>query len=61
MLNHIAFGPLAINPARKCAIPFVIKLVAHNQLHKGARFGEIFPWRGLLAGAQPHQRIANAL
>jgi hypothetical protein len=60
VLDHVAVGPLAENPARKDAIPFVVALVLHGQLDEGARLGRIFPRRGLLARAQSHDRAADA-
>ena len=59
MLDHIAVGAFAENPARKDPIPFVVALVLHGQLDKGARLGRIFPRRGRLARAQPHDRAAD--
>jgi hypothetical protein len=59
VLDHVAVGPLAKNPARKDAIPFVVALVLHRQLHERAGFGRIFPRRSLLACAQPHDRTAD--
>jgi hypothetical protein len=60
VLDHVAFGPLAENPARKDAIPFVVALILHRQLDEGAGFGRVFPRRGLLAGAQADDRTAHA-
>jgi len=60
MLDHIAVGPLAENPARKDAAPLVVALILHRQLHKSAGFGRIFPRRGLFARAQPDDRAADA-
>ncbi|MBE1527818.1 hypothetical protein GGC65_002274 [Sphingopyxis sp. OAS728] len=59
MLDDIAVGPLAEDPARKDAAPFVVALILHRQLDKRTRFGRIFPRRGLLARAQPHDRAAD--
>jgi len=59
VLDHVAVGPLAENPARKDPVPFVVALVLHRQLHERARLGRIFPRRRLLACAQPHDRAAH--
>src|SRR3546814_5309260 len=55
MLDHIALGPLLEHPARKDAIPFVVALILHGQLHEGAGFWRVLPRLGLFAGAQPHR------
>jgi hypothetical protein len=60
MLDDVAVGPLAENPARKDAIPFVVALILHRQLDESTRFGRIFPRRGRLARAQPDDRAADA-
>ena len=60
MLDHIAVGPFLEQPARKDAIPFVVALVLHRELHEGTGFGRVFPWRGLFAGAQADDRAADA-
>lgn len=60
VLDHVALGALLEQPARKDAIPFVVALVLHRQLHEGAGFGRILPRRGLFARAQPHDRTADA-
>src|SRR3546814_1625554 len=60
MLDHVAVGPLAENPARKDAAPFVVALVLHGQLDESPRFGRVFPRRGHLARAHPHDRAADA-
>jgi len=60
MLDHIAVGPLAENPARKDAAPFVVALVLHGELDESAGFGRVFPRRGHLARAHPHDRAADA-
>jgi hypothetical protein len=59
MFDDVAVGPLAKQPARKDAAPLVVALVLHRQLDKGAGFGRILPWRGLLTRAQPHDRAAD--
>jgi len=51
VLDHIAIGPFAEDPARKDAVPFVVALILHRQLDEGAGFGRILPRRGLFAGA----------
>jgi hypothetical protein len=61
VLNDIAFGAFAENPPRKDAIPFAVTLIFDHQLHKGAGFRRIFPWRGGFTGAQPHQHISDTL
>jgi hypothetical protein len=60
MLDHIAVGPFAEQPARKDAIPFVVALLLHAQLNESAGFGRVFPRRRRLARAQPHDRAADA-
>jgi hypothetical protein len=60
VLDHVAVGPLAENPARKDAIPFVVALILHRQLHERTRLGRILPRRGLLACAEPHDSAADA-
>lgn len=60
MLNDIAFGPFLEQPAGKDAIPFIIALFLHRQLHKGSGFGRQFPRRRPFAGAQAHNGAANA-
>lgn len=60
MLDDVAVGPFAEQPARKDAIPFVVALILHRQLDEGAGFGRILPRRGRLARAQPHDRAADA-
>jgi hypothetical protein len=59
VLDDIAVGAFAENPARKDAPPFVVALILHRQLDKGAGFGRILPRRGLLARAQPDDRPAD--
>jgi hypothetical protein len=60
VLDDVAVRPLAENPARKDAIPFVVALILHRQLDEGASFGRILPRRGHLACAEPHDRAADA-
>jgi len=60
MLDHIAIGPFAKDPARKDAAPFVVALILHRQLDEGAGFGRVFPWCRRLARAQPHDRAPDA-
>ena len=50
--DDIAVGAFAENPSRKHAPPFVVALILHGQLDKGAGFGRILPRRGLFACAQ---------
>jgi hypothetical protein len=59
VLDDVAVGPLAENPARKDTAPSVVALVLHRQLHERAGFGRILPRRGLLARAQPDDRAAD--
>jgi hypothetical protein len=59
MLDHVALRAFLEDPARKDAIPFVVALVLHRQLHEGAGLGRILPRRGLFAGAQAHDRAAD--
>ncbi|KTE29311.1 hypothetical protein ATE62_21090 [Sphingopyxis sp. HIX] len=60
MLDHVALGAFAKDPARKDAVPLVVALILYRQLDEGAGLGRIFPRRGRLAGAQPHDRTADA-
>jgi hypothetical protein len=60
VLDDVALGPFLEDPARKDAIPFIVALILHRQLDEGAGFGRIFPRRGRLARAQPHDRAADA-
>jgi hypothetical protein len=60
VLDDVAVGPLAENPARKDAIPFIVALILHRQLDERAGFGRILPRRGRLARAQPDDRVADA-
>jgi hypothetical protein len=60
VLDHIALGAFLEHPARKDAIPFIVALILHRQLHEGAGFGGIFPRRRLFAGAQANDRAADA-
>ena len=60
MLDHVALGVLPEQPARKDAIPFVIALILYGELDEGAGFGRVLPRRGLFAGAQAHDRAADA-
>lgn len=59
MLDHVAIGAFLEQPARKDAIPFVVALILHRELDKGAGFGRIFPWRGRLARPQADDRAAD--
>ena len=59
MLDDIAVGAFAENPARKHAAPLIVALILHRQLHECAGLGRIFPRRGLLAGAQADDRASN--
>jgi hypothetical protein len=61
VLHDIAFRPLAENPTRKDAIPFLVARLENHQLHKGTGFGIIFPRRGLFASLQADEGIANTL
>jgi hypothetical protein len=60
VLDDVAVGPLAENPARKDAAPFVVALILHRQLHERAGFRRVFPGRGLLARTQPDDRAPDA-
>jgi hypothetical protein len=60
VLDDIAVGAFAENPARKDAPPFIVALILYRQLDKGAGFGRVLPRRGLLARAQPHDRAPDA-
>ena len=60
MLDHIAFGTLLEQPARKDAIPFVVALILHAELDEGPGFRRVFPRRGPFAGAQANDRATHA-
>ncbi|KQN06574.1 hypothetical protein ASE85_19830 [Sphingobium sp. Leaf26] len=60
MLHDITVGPFAEQPAGKIAPPLAIGAAAHVQLHEGAGFLHIFPWRAGFARLQPDDRIAHA-
>tara|TARA_R110000782_G_scaffold78276_8_gene155515 strand:+ start:176123 stop:176629 length:507 start_codon:yes stop_codon:yes gene_type:complete len=60
MLHDIAIRPFPEQPAGKDAQPFLFLGRAHVELHEGARFLHLFPRRRRFAGAQPHDRIADA-
>jgi hypothetical protein len=60
VLDDVAVGPLAENPARKDAPPCVVALILHRQLHERPGFGRVFPRRGSLARAQPDDRAPDA-
>jgi hypothetical protein len=60
VLDDVAVGPFTENPARKDAIPFVVALILHRQLDKGAGFGRVFPRRSRLARAQANDRTADS-
>jgi hypothetical protein len=60
VLHDIAVGPFAEQPAGKIAPPFAVRTAAHIQLHEGAGFLHIFPWRAGFAGLQAHDCIAHA-
>jgi hypothetical protein len=59
MLDHVAVRPLAENPAREDAAPFVVALILYRQLDERARLGRVFPRRGLFASTQSHDRAAH--
>jgi hypothetical protein len=59
VLDDVAVGPLAENPARKHPVPFVVALILNRQLDEGAGLGRILPRRGRFARAQPHDRAAD--
>jgi hypothetical protein len=60
VLNDVAFRALLEEPAGKDAPPFVVGAGAHIELHEGAGLGRILPWRGLLAGLQTDDGVADA-
>jgi hypothetical protein len=60
MLDDIAVRPFLEQPAGKDAVPLIVAGLAHVELHEGAGLGHFLPWRGRLAGAQPHNRIVDA-
>jgi hypothetical protein len=60
VLHDIAVGPFAEQPAGKIATPFIVGGAAHVELHEGAGFLHIFPWRGGFAGLQADDRIPRA-
>jgi hypothetical protein len=59
VLDDVAVGAFAENPARKDAAPFVVALILYRQLDESPGFGRIFPRRGLFARAQPDDRAAD--
>lgn len=59
MLDNIAVGPLLEQPSRKDAVPLVVALLLHAQLHERTGFGRRFPWRRRFAGAQPDNGTAH--
>ncbi|EXS71409.1 hypothetical protein BF95_03840 [Sphingobium sp. Ant17] len=59
MLDDIAVGPIAEQPAGKSAPPFAIGAAAHVELHEGAGVLHIFPRRAGFAGLQAHDGVAH--
>jgi hypothetical protein len=59
VLNDVAVGPLAENPARKNALPFVVALILHRQLDKRPGLGRVFPRRCFFTRAQADNRAAD--
>jgi hypothetical protein len=60
VLDDIAVGALAENPARKHPPPFVVPLILHRQLDERAGFGRVLPRRGFFASAQADDRAPDA-
>lgn len=60
MLDDIAVGPFAEQPAGKVAAPLAIGTAAHVQLHEGAGFLHIFPRSRGLARLQADDGVADA-
>jgi hypothetical protein len=60
VLDDVAIGPFAENPARKDPAPSVVALILHRQLDERAGFGRILPRRGLLARAQAYNGASDA-
>ncbi len=60
MLDDIALGPFLEQPAGKYAVPLVVAIFEHEELHERAGFLRHFPLRGALAGAQADNGAADA-
>jgi hypothetical protein len=60
VLDDIAVRPFLEQPAGEGAVPFVVAAFQHIELDEGAGFAVHFPGRRCLAGAQPHDRTADA-
>jgi len=60
VLDDIAVGPFAEQPAGKGAPPFAVGAAAHVELHEGAGFLHIFPGRGGFARLQADDGVADA-
>ncbi|BBD96516.1 hypothetical protein SAMIE_1000170 [Sphingobium amiense] len=59
MLNHIAIGAVAEQPAGKGAPPFAVTARPHVQLHESAGFLHILPRRGRFARLQADDGVAD--
>lgn len=59
MLDDIAVGPFAEQPAGKIAAPLAVGTAAHVQLHEGAGFLHIFPGSRGLARLQADDGVAD--
>jgi len=60
VLDDIAVGPFAEQPAGKIAAPLAVGTAAHVQLHEGAGFLHIFPGGSGLACLQADDGVADA-
>jgi len=60
VLDDIAVGPFAEQPAGKIAAPLAVGTAAHVQLHEGAGFLHIFPGSRGLACLQADNGVADA-
>ena len=59
MLHDVALRPILEQPAGKHPSPLPLARLEHVDLHKRAGFLRIFPLRGALATAQPHDGATN--
>jgi hypothetical protein len=60
VLDDVAIRAVLEQPAGKHSPPLVAAMIEHDQLDKSSGFLRRFPLRGAFAGAQPHDRAADA-
>jgi hypothetical protein len=60
VLDDIAIGPVAEQPAGEVAPPLAVRAGTHIELNKSTDFLEIFPRRAGFACLEPHDRVADA-